>query len=227
MGSSQIVNVQHMVKWIQEKPEVIAYVRGTYTDDALPKWVGRLKGNVNYREFLLSKGVELPAMVDDSGSMDDGSGEDNAEEGDIAQGTIPVQGSAIGDVDPKSPSLTGTHGKSQAVSHGHSPQESSPVMGEVTEKSPPVTVNESREEPSPATGLGRAQLPKAIVVTKSVKVPVKIADESEGVIQQSPAREKLVEELKKLQTHDPTIVPMEGGEYGKDLQFKELRGVPR
>jgi hypothetical protein len=190
MGSSQIVNVQHMVKWIQEKPEVIAYVRGTYTDDALPKWVGRLKGNVNYREFLLSKGVELPAMVDDSGSMDDGSGEDNAEEGDIAEGTIPVQGSTTGDVDPEP----------QAPTHSHPPQEPSPVTGEATEKPSTAMVNEPREESPPVTekNLRVTKLPKATVVAKSVKIPVKIADEPEGVTQKTPAKDRLVEEMKKI-----------------------------
>ncbi|MCX6655758.1 MAG: hypothetical protein NTY03_11680 [Candidatus Bathyarchaeota archaeon] len=53
----------------------------------------------------------------------------------------------------------------------------------------------------PSTAINReprmTKLPKATIVTKSVKIPVKIASESEGVIQQSPAREKPVTELQK------------------------------
>jgi hypothetical protein len=58
-------------------------------------------------------------------------------------------------------------------------------------------------------------LPKAIVVAKSVKIPVKIASESEGVIQKTPVKDRLVEELKKIQTHDPNVVPVQGGGYGR------------
>jgi hypothetical protein len=201
-----------MVDWVQKKPEVITYLRSQYSSDALFEWVGEPEGDVDYGELLRSKGVEVPATtVADSGSMDgtadrdvddNGTMEEKVTEEDIAEGT-PVQGSTTGDVDPESQAPMGTHGKSQAVSHGQSPQESPPVTGEVMEKSPPVTVNESREEPPTVTekDLRVTKLPKAIVEAKSVKIPVKIASESEGVIQQSPAREKLVEELKKLQTH--------------------------
>jgi hypothetical protein len=78
---------------------------------------------------------------DDSGSMDDVSVsmEENLNNDDLHAGT-PLYGSTMGDVDPKSPSLMGTHGKSQAVSHGQSPQESPPVMEEVMEKSQSVMV---------------------------------------------------------------------------------------
>ena len=49
-------------------------------------------------------------------------------------------------------------------------------------------------------------------------MPVEIAEKPKGVIQKpSPAKERLVEELKKLQTHDPTVVPVRGGGYGKNI----------
>lgn len=39
----------------------------------------------------------------------------------------------------------------------------------------------------------------------------------EGIIEY-PTEKRLVEELKKLQTHDPNVVPMAGGDYGKVIR---------
>jgi hypothetical protein len=93
------------------------------------------------RDILSARTAVAGGSMDDTAddSDADGSGEDNAEEEDIAQGTIPVQGSPTG---------------------------------------------------------ARA-------------LPVKVASESEGVIQKTPAKDRLVEELKKLQTRprcDPNTV---------------------
>jgi hypothetical protein len=116
-----------MVKWIQEKPEVITYLRCLYTDNALPNWVGKLEGNVNYREFLRSKGVEVPATaVDDRDSMDDvadgGSDEAGSMEDDIAEGILPLQSSTVeaNDNEPWEP--TGTHRHPPTVTHGNHPR---------------------------------------------------------------------------------------------------------
>ncbi len=154
-------------------------------------------------------------MADDRDSMDDDS-DDESQEGDIAEGMIPQHGSTTGDVDPEPQAPMGTHGKSQAVSHGHPPQEPSTATGEAMEKPSTAMVNESREESPPVTekDLRVTKLPKATITAKSVKIPVKIASEPEGVIQKSSqAKEKLVEELEKLQTNDPSIVPIEGRGY--------------
>jgi hypothetical protein len=200
------------VDWVQKKPEVITYLRSQYSSDALFEWVGEPEGDVDYGELLRSKGVEVPATaVADSGSMDgtadrdvddNGTMEEKVAEEDIAEGT-PVQGSATGDVDPEPQAPMGTHGKSQAPTHGHPPQEPSPAMGEATEEPSTAMVNVLQEEPSTAMekDLRVTKLPKATVVTKSVKIPVKIASESEGVIQKTPAKDRLVEEMKKIQTH--------------------------
>jgi hypothetical protein len=115
-------------------------------------------GDVDYGELLRSNGIVIQTTdvddgsmdsgaddSDDDDSMDDGSDdvsvsmEEKLDNDDLHAGT-PLYGSATGDVDPKSPSLMGTHGKSQAVSHGHPPQESPPVMEEVMEKSQSVMV---------------------------------------------------------------------------------------
>jgi hypothetical protein len=84
-----------MVKWRGSKPEVIAYVSSMYSPEHLPNWVGVIEGDVDYREFLRSKGVELPAMVDDRNSMDDDSVDIESQEKDIAEGMIPAQASTI------------------------------------------------------------------------------------------------------------------------------------
>ena len=55
-----------MVEWMQEKPEVIAYLRYLYSDDALPDWVGKFKEEVDYAEMLRREGIELPAMEVDA-----------------------------------------------------------------------------------------------------------------------------------------------------------------
>ncbi len=94
--------------------------------------MGKLEVGVDYRELLRSKGVELPAF-DDGGSMDDtaddsdadGSGEASAEEGDIAEGTIPVQGNAMEDVDPEPSTPIDTHAQSSTPINSQPPQEPS------------------------------------------------------------------------------------------------------
>jgi hypothetical protein len=68
-------------------------------------------------------------------------GEASAEDDDVALGTIPVQGSTIGDVDPEPQAPMGTHGKSQAPTHGHPPQEPSTAINNVIQ--PKVLLEES------------------------------------------------------------------------------------
>jgi hypothetical protein len=76
MGSSQIVNVQHMVKWIQEKPEALAYIRSQHTVDALPNWEGKLEGNADYAEILRGAGVSVPVGDTMGESVDDSVADD-------------------------------------------------------------------------------------------------------------------------------------------------------
>jgi hypothetical protein len=122
--------------------------------------------------------------VDNGGSMDDvadgvndaSEAEEDTMEGQNVQVGTPVQGSTIGDVDPEPSTPIDTHAQSSTPINSQPPQEPSTAIN----REPRMT-----------------KLPKATVVTKSVKIPVKIASESEGVIQQSPAREKPVTELQK------------------------------
>jgi hypothetical protein len=44
-----------MVKWIQEKPEVIAYLRTRYYANSLPEWMGVIEGDVDYRSFCVAR----------------------------------------------------------------------------------------------------------------------------------------------------------------------------
>jgi hypothetical protein len=104
--------------------------------------------------------------ADDSDA--DGSGEASAEEGDIAEGTIPVQGNAMEDVDPEPSTPIDTHAQSSTPINSQPPQQPS--------TSPSAAINKETR---------KTQLPKAIVTAKSLKIPVKIADKSEDVIQKS------------------------------------------
>jgi hypothetical protein len=102
------------------------YVRSQYFADALPDWVGELEEGVDYRELLRNAGVSVP--VDDTMELSvadpvaDDSGEDNTEEEDVAQGTIPVQGSATGDVDPESETHSDTQEQSSTPISNHQQQ---------------------------------------------------------------------------------------------------------
>jgi hypothetical protein len=51
--------VRYLVEWMQEKPEVIAYLRSLYTDDALPDWVGTFKEEVDHAEILRKEGHRI------------------------------------------------------------------------------------------------------------------------------------------------------------------------
>jgi hypothetical protein len=67
--------------------------------------VGELEGDVDYRALLQKAGVSVP--VGDTMGLSvadpvaDDSGEVSAEDDDVALGTIPVQVSTTGDVDPE------------------------------------------------------------------------------------------------------------------------------
>jgi arsenate reductase-like glutaredoxin family protein len=104
-----------MVKWIQEKPEVITYLRSQYSDKALPDWVSRLEGNVNYRELLRSKGGTVPAVSDG----DHGDEDDSQEEEDIAEGILPAQASTIVANDNKLQTPMDTYGQLQTPTNSN------------------------------------------------------------------------------------------------------------
>jgi hypothetical protein len=109
--------------------------------------VEELEGDVDYGKHLRSNGIVIQTTDvddesmdagaddsdDDSGSIDDVSDpvsvsmEENMDNDDLHAGT-PLYGSATGDVDPEPQAPMGTHGKSQAVSHGHPLQEPSTAM---------------------------------------------------------------------------------------------------
>jgi hypothetical protein len=63
-----------------------------------------------------------------------------------------------------------------------------------------------------------------------VKIPLKMIDEKpekpEPVLQKpTPARERLADELRKLQTHDPDVIPIQGGDYGKRARPDGLKVI--
>jgi len=107
---------------MQEKPEVIAYLRYLHSDDALPDWVGKLKDKVDYAEILRKEGIELPAIVDDASmSVSEDDDRVNVEEEDtedVQEGT-PVQASVIGATDFSARANKGDQGQSRADTHGH------------------------------------------------------------------------------------------------------------
>ena len=170
------------------------YDRSQYFADALPDWVGELEEGVDYRELLRNAVVSVP--VDDTMELSvadpdaDDSDEANADEEDIAQGTIPQHGSTTGDVDPEPSTPIDTHAQSSTPINSQPPQEPSTATAKPSTQ-PSTAINNE-----PSTAINReprmTKLPKATVVTKSVKMPVKIASEPEGVIQKpTPAKKRL------------------------------------
>ena len=115
--------------------------------------MGKLEDGADYREILRREEITVPStddddddsVDDDDGDSDDvtDSSESNEGEEDIEAG-IPVQASTTGGVDPQSREGHGSHGRSQAVSHGQSSQ--SPPTG-VTEGSRKESRDESRANP--------------------------------------------------------------------------------
>jgi hypothetical protein len=138
-------------------------------------WVGELEGDVDYRELMRSKGVTVPD-VDDSSSMKDvadggiyaSEAEGTMEGQDVLVGT-PVQGSTIGDVDPKSQALFDTQEQSQALIHSHP---SATVTGEVTAKSSTPLNTVINKEPSAL----KKELPLPILTVKPKALPLKIVE---------------------------------------------------
>ncbi|MCX6654091.1 MAG: hypothetical protein NTY03_03095, partial [Candidatus Bathyarchaeota archaeon] len=127
----------------------------------------------------------------------------------VAEGIIPPDASTIGDVNPQA----GTSGSDpirvedigEGVMEGQGGDEERVGRG-------------GRDKKTPSS---KQDLPPPLVKVKSRVLPLKIADEPEGVIQKTPAKDRLVEELKKLQTHDPDVIPMQGGGYGKIIKNEQ------
>ncbi len=167
-----------------------------YSAEFAPDWVGEPEGDVDYRELLQNAGVDVPAVddsdpmddvADDGGSMDDAADDDvddnSTMEGQDVQVGTPVQGSTVGDVDPKSPAVIDTQEQTQVHTHSHQQQHPSTPLSAGASTAPPMRRPIQR----------RIELPAAILTTKSKVVPVKIAEVSEPVLRrQSPAWERLV-----------------------------------
>jgi hypothetical protein len=202
-----------MVDWIRKKPEVIAYLRSVYTSDRLPNWVGVIEGDVNYSEFLRSKGVELPAMVDDRNSMtvDDYDAKETMEE-DIAEGILPVQASTIAATDKRLQTLTDTHGQSRTLTNGNL---QNPIT-EVTAEKPQVMEPKSQTVTEVTVKEVPKKDPSSLNITvKSKSLPVTIKNTKAKLVEVSQARKVMEQRIVSAQPHGPSIVPMEGGGYGK------------
>jgi hypothetical protein len=118
----------------------------------------------------------MDAVADDGSDEACSMDEEESDEDDVHDG-MPVQGSATGDVDPEPSTPIDTHAQSSTPINSQSPQEPSTATAK-----PSTAIN---NEPStatakPSTAINReprrTQLPKATVVAKSVKMPVKVAD---------------------------------------------------
>ncbi len=215
------MHIQHMVKWLQEKPEVIAWVRSQYTDESLPNWVGRLEGNVNYVEFLKSKGVDV-TMEDNADAVND------TEQGDDVAEVTTVQPHGTGDVTPQTRADIGAQGRTRANNtgeqHGHR-QTREDMDGQGKDTANDIENTAHMNDTTKYTGtqeqtLQRKALNVTPVVNKNVKpMPVTIKDakekQPEPQIANTPAKQRLVEEMKKIQGHDQNVLPMQGGGYGK------------
>jgi hypothetical protein len=157
------ITIQHMVKWMREKPEVIAYLRYLYSDNALPDWVGKFKEKVDYAEILRRAGVEIPAMVDDasaSASEEDDRVNEEGEE-DVQEGT-PAQGSTI----------VANDFSAQAGAVGHGPAQTG-ARGRTAQTRADTDAAETRKEAQEKTVIRRSsKIPDPIVDTTVKPLPV-------------------------------------------------------
>lgn len=160
--------------FIHNKPEVIAWVRSVYTPERIPDWVGVIEGDVDYREFQRSKGVELPAMVDDRSSVDEDSN-DSVEDEEVAQGTIPAQPSTrvANKFDQQTP--TDTNGNLRTPTNGNIRQP--PMEATANEPRTPTepklrTPIEVKEQTVP-----KKDIPLPLVTVKPKALPVTIQPE--------------------------------------------------
>ena len=96
----------------------MVYLRSLYTDNALPDWVGKFKDKVDYAEILRREGIELPTMYDDASVDEDDVTEEEADNGDIQEGT-PVQANAMVANDFETQPDTDTHGQTQVHTDIH------------------------------------------------------------------------------------------------------------
>ena len=99
---------------------------------------------------------------------------------DIAQGTIPVQGSAIGDVDPEPETPSDIQEQTQV--HRHSQQQQHTETDTDTDTQTHTQTQQQTQR--------KTELPPATLKPKSVVIPVETPEKPKGVIQQSPARER-------------------------------------
>ena len=86
-----------------------------YSEEALPDWVGKLEGNVNYRDYLRSKGVDVPAVDDGDDMIEVAADVDDADVSvdvddneDVAKGT-PTQSHAMEANTPEQPAPIDTN----------------------------------------------------------------------------------------------------------------------
>ena len=118
--------VVHGPSGFRGSPRSLPTFRYLYSADALPNWAGKLEGNIDLREYLLSKGVELQAIEAEEAPMDedaedlleeDTSMEEKADDEDIQDGT-PVQASTMVANGKNLKPLSGTLGNLQGATFG-------------------------------------------------------------------------------------------------------------
>ncbi len=201
-----------MREWLQSKPEVIAYVRSRYSSESRPDWVGVIEGDVDYREYLKSKGVTVPTVAaGDRGSMDDtaddGSNDNGSMEDEVvAEGILSAQPSTRVANDNESQAVTDIREPLQTPTRSRSPQ----AAVEAVVNKPPTPVDKS-----PPQVAQKAELPTPIVTVKNKALPVKICKGSEvEVVEVSRARQVMQERMVNAQPHDPNMVRLPDGSWG-------------
>jgi hypothetical protein len=245
----KIASIQHMVRYMQSKPEVIAFIRAQYSPDSIPAWVGDLEGTTDYRGYLHSVGITLPdeAPVSPPGKMGDVGG-DHGDESD-SEVESPTQALTLdaNHIESEAPRGTQTTPATLTQTHPPRPTREKPDNRarrprDDTQKKPDLPSRRSRDEqetepedPSHVKPYGTTaaqptfkNAPPPPVKVESKAIPLSPSEKmktGEATLEEEPSLKKakqiVAERLGGSQAHGPNMVQLPEGGWGTLVQKQD------
>ena len=191
-------SIHEMIRWMQTQPEVIKYLRDNYEDESLPSWVGKLEAEEPPPPTMdpsttTSTTVEQPMEANQDDVVDGTSIQPPIVEG--VQKVVVGGGTGGGQVVVNGGQVVVSGGNSGGGTGGGSPEKEAPPR--------------KKEAPPP-----KQKVPDPLVPTSAPPPPKK--ELKQGITEElSPAKKELIELIQQMQYHDPDVIPMDGGGYGK------------